>query len=360
MDMSPHRRLGISSLLICFTISAQAVVDGRVVGEKPKRQEPDAFERVYNRVTAPLQGPMVPKVIPPSKEMSNFDRYMLARTVQVGSLDQNGNFVAICTGVIRKNGEVATAGHCVTSSSGSRSKPINVRIAESNLAVQIYDPKTRKYRTVPVDSANLLHDQRMDFMNLKVNTGPYNYPEIRMATESCDQRRLYAAGFGVNEENDGVSERLRVAQFTQPRKSENFVKNVEYDGLDEFFRYGRRQRQEDIRLGGNARENSIVGVYDNDSRVCPGDSGGPIYCKVNGKFALAGITTTIRGRLDEPQMIEKRSYACRQYFWMSGISAKGILNVEKGIEERDARIQADKDRNIMERMYAGEEPPGVQ
>jgi hypothetical protein len=111
----------------------------------------------------------------------------------------------------------------------------------------------------------------------------------------CDENSpLLVAGYGANEDNL-PSPLLKIAtyQFSAPPTEPNWPI------------YRRRANPKP------SNQNAIF-MKANNGRMCPGDSGGPVFCKANGRIALLGInnaisnTSRIHRRLSQQKLTEMK------------------------------------------------------
>lgn len=245
---------------------------------------------------------------------------MLERTVRIGSVGQDGHINSFCSGVITSNGEVTTAAHCFADPKG-KSNPINGAFAAQRLVIEIYDPVTKKRKVVPAASGNIIYDHQIDLARIKVNTGPKNYPPLDLDTTKCSDGAILAAGFG--DTGHGMSDKLRAARLSRISNEDEAFAVINSSQGENFRRYPRMGRAP--RPSGTIADLNVIGGFRGGGQICPGDSGGPIYCLRDDKVSLLGISTTGHdGRIQPGTPPYSKRAVCQSHTWMSGTSSGAI------------------------------------
>lgn len=236
----------------------------------------------------------------------------------------DGGYVPFCSGIQSGNGEVISAAHCFSSNQ-------SISLLESGQTyAEVYDPSSpRKPRRIRVAKVEQREDQVADLAVVRLERQPPTVPGIPLALAGCDASTAYKiAGFGVTESNR-MSENVRVADYRT-------IAPEELRGPRKFIR---------TTLDNHAREWLVLKKTGAGS-ICPGDSGGPIFCRSRGRLAVAGITANIAeyplsrplGRLGLPKPQAKSEFCRDSADTVAGTLLSASIPV---LENLRARLRGD-------------------
>lgn len=168
-----------------------------------------------------------------------------------------------CTGAMIGVGDVLSAGHCAIE--------FKQALKKGQVFVEAYDENSpTKKRILQVASADAKYDgvagkkANVDLAVFHVSGKLPFQVSVPMAYKNCDPIPApMVAGYGLN-------------QYTQPS---GFLKQTTYV----------RQPDNRSRIAKLWGDKMVDFQANADGRVCYGDSGAPIFCKVNGRLAIAGV-----------------------------------------------------------------------
>lgn len=237
-----------------------------------------------------------PAKIGTGKENSGFQRVVLRgqetcadKSVAKGSLEAlvrrhtvrlllNGNHH--CTGTIVKRNQVVTAAHCLEAG-----HPV------SDYTVQVYI-EDQGYKEIVVEKFTRSTSQsRPDIGLLQLETPVPEVNVIAPASLPCDKREFVQAGFGLTHlGKPGAC--VRTASYSRARPPRDLYEITVPLAMDSVF-------------FGIPKAKKSIG--------CNGDSGGPTFCKVKGRWSYAGIFLAIVAKEEDDREWQSAQRICGNY-----------------------------------------------
>lgn len=213
-----------------------------------------------------------------SATAGSVDEYVRLHTVRIL---ENGHH--LCSGTVIRKDLVLTAVHCFDSE--SKLDPFTV---------SVYDSNQKTYKSVKVKAIKFSTSQAYDDLALlKLEKALPESAVASLAKRACDEPIFFQAGFGLTE----MSEAARC------------VRHAEYKSMN--------PKQINGLTTPLAVDGTFLGVPQDDrmpraSIGCNGDSGGPVYCKVAGKWSLFGVFTAAIPKSEDDQEWQKVRSKCER------------------------------------------------
>ncbi len=176
-------------------------------------------------------------------------------TVRILREADDGKKVAFCSGAINSANEILSAGHCFTDERMAQ-------IGQGKIFVEVYDPKAKPpVRQIPIVAGRKANSPPVDLALLKTRDRMPPEFSVPRAQDKCDpQSTVYASGFGIYDKSYKFPTFSRIAKL-RPMTS---------------------------------RHPGLVGFMRGKEIPCYGDSGGPIFCKVEGILSLVSVISHSR------------------------------------------------------------------
>lgn len=218
---------------------------------------------------------------------------ILKSTVRLMRVDtRSGRLEPMCSGIIKSDRQILTAGHCVNKGSPTH--------------VEVYDPKSPdKKKTIPIEAQNgefnegSVVDPDLGVIQLKESV-PEGSKIAELADKPCDKDSEYiVAGYGFWKKNE-MPEQLQTAKRNRKALSES-------------------------------ESNLFTTAPSMSGEICQGDSGGPLFCHVDGKLKVSGISgviTTEKTRTGNPRVAKYYSAATKCMLNEILVSTKTVPNLK--------------------------------
>jgi hypothetical protein len=204
-----------------------------------------------------------------------------------------------CTGASIGNGDILSVGHCA--------QEFSEELKKGHVFIEAYDPTApNRKKVLQVTSADSKYDGRPGHkpsVDLAVFHIAGNFPyqaSVPLAYSKCDQLSSpIVAGYGLNQHSKAPG---YLKQTTYAREPDHRSALAKWSG-DKML---------------NFKANA-------DGRVCYGDSGAPVFCKVHGHLAIAGVFSGF-DRETASYAATKTSYDCLVADKMSATSVADSMN----------------------------------
>ena len=215
----------------------------------------------------------------------------LERSVRLAQREEDGSFTTFCSGVLLDNLTLVTSAQCIF--------PDRYEASDAGQIFAEVSTDTSKKVWSPITVEAFELGPRMDLL-----TAHLVYPtpvkgNLTLADTACDEGSDYSVvGFGLNEKN-----------ATEP------VPNMStYTYLAPSGEFSSRLRPK-------------------QGRVCAGDSGAPIYCRVHGKLALAGVVSEPAASLSAPEK-DSAVESCRADELLHATTVRALDQLNKPIPNK--------------------------
>jgi hypothetical protein len=190
-------------------------------------------------------------------------------TVRLVKRSIDGSYHLWCSGVITGPTEITSAGHCPYM---SESRLDSLRTGR--IFAEIRNPKTGKLQYIQVTDGRGEFGGKVGQVDLALLKLARAVPEgvsIPIGIGQCDNRERISAGFGLDEKGNSPTT-LKIAHYSEVgREEQERVINAEDDEIP-------------------IVETTSTAIA-KSGKMCKGDSGGPIFCKVNGRLVLDSVVS---------------------------------------------------------------------
>ena len=202
-----------------------------------------------------------------SSDIEKIARNFTVRLVRL----ENNKAIGFCSGGAFAPSEVLSAAHCF------EDEKVKEALSRGLIFVEFYDKNSEnKVRRVQVRSVDKKKNEGTDMALLRLASESPTRMSLPLAYSGCDDDSGYiSAGFGITENGENAS----AVEFAHYRKMNS-------KEIDDLVKVNLLKHE-------TGSDNNWIVLRSVKGSSCVGDSGGPIFCRAKGRWALAAVNTLV-------------------------------------------------------------------